>query len=355
MDKEQIKKELKTLLKQLEDEKAKPNKDLNKIAQDQYQIACKYDELQNFDMAIIHLRDSAQNFQKVYPSNNHIDLATTFYMTALVFNKQNNLEKSQKYFNNALIVYKKCLPPNHQNIATALINIAWILDKQGKYTEAIDCYKESIKIDEKRVPVDDLEIALTFYSIGLAYEKLEIFEKAERYYRIAFEKYVKKLAPNHLDLAKVLDRLGKTYLAMGKLDLAWPKINDAYMIRKTQLDADNPTLAYSLTTYGDYLRVTGRFKEAKEKYYEAMAACKNLALVNLDRADIWHSMGLLYCDTKEYDNSLKYLSRSLDVRKTLLPSGHFDIQKARNYLGLAYKMKGDYEKALEYIKGLIFI
>jgi tetratricopeptide (TPR) repeat protein len=106
-----------------------------------------------------------------------------------------------------------------------------------------------------------------------------------------------------------------------------------------------------LYTFGRVLRQMSRLSDA-EKYYH-----RYLNQLSADHPNIslcYGALGRVTSDKGEYDSSLKWHNKSLEIEMKTLRLYHPDIAFTHNSIAVVYSMKGDYGRALEsYEKALM--
>jgi len=65
-------------------------------------------------------------------------------------------------------------------------------------------------------------------------------------------------------------------------------------------------------------------------------------------ATFLNNIGLTYKSKGDYEKALAYFLKSLEIRKKVLGELHPAYATSLNNIGSTYKSKGDYGKALEY-------
>jgi tetratricopeptide (TPR) repeat protein len=97
-------------------------------------------------------------------------------------------------------------------------------------------------------------------------------------------------------------------------------------------------------------------KEANELDSKIQDGLEQLALVEKNEkntaknGDVLYSLGKSYLDKQDFKMALKYFLESLDIRRKVYKTEHFDIGMTLNYIGWVYDENSDYDSALKYYK-----
>ena len=107
----------------------------------------------------------------------------------------------------------------------------------------------------------------------------------------------------------------------------------------------------NLSSFGHVLRDMGKLDDA-EKYYH-----RYLNQLSDDHPDIsvcYHALGMVADAKGDYDASLKWYNKSLEIDMRTLKSDHPNIATSHNSIAIVHHKKGDYAHALEsYEKALM--
>jgi tetratricopeptide (TPR) repeat protein len=99
-----------------------------------------------------------------------------------------------------------------------------------------------------------------------------------------------------------------------------------------------------LLQFGHVLRDMGKLDDA-EKYYR-----RYLDQLSADHPDIsscYHALGSVADEKGNYDSSLKWYNKSLEINMRTLESDHPNIASTHNNIAIVHEEKGDYALALE--------
>ncbi len=100
----------------------------------------------------------------------------------------------------------------------------------------------------------------------------------------------------------------------------------------------------SMGQFGNVLRCMGKFDDA-EKYY--LRLLKELPHDHQDIAGCYWGLGIVAFSKGQYDQSLEWHRKALEIFQRTLQSNHRHIADIRNCIGSAYESKGKFRHALE--------
>ncbi|CAF2942188.1 unnamed protein product [Rotaria sp. Silwood2] len=105
-----------------------------------------------------------------------------------------------------------------------------------------------------------------------------------------------------------------------------------------------------LLSFGSVLSDMGKYDDA-EKYFRRLL--NELPHGHDGIAHCYHNLGEIALEKGNYDASLEWFYKSLEIKMQTLPSHHPDLAESHNSIGIVHRKKGDYERALQsYTKAL---
>jgi non-specific serine/threonine protein kinase/serine/threonine-protein kinase len=150
-----------------------------------------------------------------------------------------------------------------------------------------------------------------------------------------------------LVVARLQDRLGQTYLGLGRAAEAEALFTRALATRKAHLGADHPdtlgsmhqqALAYQAA--GDLPRAIERFEQVRD------ARVKKLGADHLDTLTTLHYLGVAYHLAKRPGGAVALLEQVGDARTKQLGANHPDTLTTLNSLASAYRADGKVPQAI---------
>ena len=208
-------------------------------------------------------------------------------------NNLGNVYKNLKDYSSAEENYKKAIILNPTFI-NALVNYGSLKYELNNYEEAVELYKKALNLNNKT--------PIAHYNLGLVYQALGRFEDAKFHLQT-----LSKIKPEITAADKILSRFIKYKDGDPHVDIMENKLNQ-------------------------------------------------LNLNNLEKIDLFFSLGKAYEDLKNFDNSFHYLKRGNNLKKQI---SKYKIEKDKQF----FKILKDFFKNIdfeninisEYNKNIIFI
>lgn len=197
-----------------------------------------------------------------------------------------------------------------------LIQQAEACDFEGKYQESEDIYAKLVSL----IP----DSPASYVNLALAQARLKKFDETIQTLKQGISRI-----PNSVIL---LARLGHTYLVTGRLEDAFKTMAEVLKI--------NPNYVDALTVSAGVLDTIGNKEEARGFYERAIAVEPESQYLRMSYAMNLASSGLI--------------DRAIEVYKKLCDDYPQDASM-RQYLGIAYGVKGDYASAIDSLKQAVLI
>lgn len=248
---------------------------------------------------------------------------------------------------------------NKFDIAASLFNLGLIYNSLSDYTKALKSFQESLKLSEE---IDDIVgVSKCLGSIGQVHFFQENYTKALKYLEKSLTKK-EELGDSH-GIAVAYSVIGQTYLKQSEYQKALGYFKKALKIR--QDIKDNRGIALSLNNIGKIYHKLLDYSNALE-YLQNSYKINNELGEKINIANSQGNIGLVYLSLSQDSVNLKKseinefisLNKDINLNKAILnlesaisiydEIGELDA-KSQFSLGLAnaYKLKGNYKKALE--------
>ena len=221
------------------------------------------------------LRDSATTLERTLAIRmktqgpHTMPVASVRANLSYVYCELGDLERAERYANDALGTAEKILPPNHPFIAVPLLSLGQIAQKRGDRDGARGLYERSIAAYERSPGEPGLAYSLRYLADllreqGETKEALRLYERELAVRRKLFGDRNVEVAESWQDLAR--GRLA-VHDASGALDAARTGVD----VVRTAVPADSSRLAGGLFFLGRVLRLDGHPREALSCLEEADA------------------------------------------------------------------------------------
>ena len=192
----------------------------------------------------------------------------------------------------------------------------------------------------KENDVDFIAYADVLLSIG----KLD---ESEKYYQRALTELSSE---QQVELARCYHGLGNVAMDKDKDDLSFEYHQKSLTLRKTLFDEQNVSLADSYQSLADLQRRKGNQTEALQLYHQALNIWKDkdIAQSTYKRAMCFNNIGCLYSEEKDFQKTLEYYEKALEIMQKFFPSNHLYLGQTYNNIGSTYRALEDYQNAIKY-------
>jgi tetratricopeptide (TPR) repeat protein len=165
-----------------------------------------------------------------------------YHQIGLVKYDQGEYKEACTFYEKALEIRRKTLPPNHPNLASSYNNIGLVCSAMGEHSKALSYYEKTLEIRQKILPPNHPDLASSYNNVGSVYSKMGQYSKALSYYEKVLEIQQKTLPPNHPDLGTSYNNIGMVYGEMAEYSKAISSYQHAVDIAQRSLPANHPYL-----------------------------------------------------------------------------------------------------------------
>ena len=238
-----------------------------------------------------------------------------------------------------------------KNYGPAYSNLGTAYGSKGNYDKAIEYHRKALKIDLKKLGPEHPNVAIMYNNLGRAYGSKGNYDKAIKYYRKALKIDLKKLGPEHPNVATWYSNLGSAYIHKGNYDKAIKYYRKALKIFLKKLGPEHPNVAVMHSNLGIAYGNKGDYDKAIEYYRKALKiGLKKLGPEHPNVATWYSNLGRAYGSKGNYDKAIKYYRKALKIGLKKLGPEHPNVATCYSNLGSTYVSKGDYDKAIEYYR-----
>lgn len=261
---------------------------------------CYYNR-NDFELALNHLQKSLELAREQNQE----------HWVAINLNRIGNVYQLKSDFVQALNYYRRALDINESikdkiQIARTQVNIGTVYSLTGSYPKAIEHMLQALETYEKE---NDKEgMAWTSLSIARLFNRLEIYDKALQYNEIALNQYRALRNQNGITLS--LTEQANIYYHSG--------------LNSKALEIAKQVLAYNSQTQNTH----------------AMAANHLL-------------MGIVYFELNDLDNATANLEKALNLKQSVNDS--IDVSKLNRYLGEIQIKEGNYAEGFRYLNSALHV
>jgi tetratricopeptide (TPR) repeat protein len=230
---------------------------------------------------------------------------------------------------------------NKMALASVLNNLGLIYSNEGLYSKALDCFQQSIvvytELDAKHNKVK------AHINIGTVYENISDKESAMVEYKKAIAQAL--LLNDPQILAMSYGSLGNVHSSKGSFERA-KQLFDSALVFAEKAD-DKRTRSALLNNLGNMMNSNKRFNEALNYFILAKGLSEGLG-DQRGLAHILFNLGECYLGLNRKNEAMDVCEQGLEI--ALRSETVAEMKGNCSCLYKAYKMKGDYKKALHYFE-----
>jgi len=268
------------------------------------------------------------------------------YLKRLMF-VSNNMNK-----NDLTIYYSRELleiSVNELEHAIAYCNLGLAYQNKGDYDRDIEYYQKALNVGIKKLGPEHPNVASSYNNLGSAYDGKGDCDRAIEYHQKALKIWIKKLGPEHPDVGRSYNNLCLAYDSKGDYDRAIEYCQKALNVGINKLGPEHPHVATSYSNLGSAYDGKSDYDRAIEYYQKALdIRIKKLGPDHPDVARSYNNLALAYDSKGDCDRAIEYHQKALEIFIKKLGPEHPYIANIYNNLGSAYDGKGDYDRAIEY-------
>lgn len=250
---------------------------------------------QNHQDSLINILEIAQS------SGDSLAVARAYYKLGISYDKQDDIEMSNRYLNKALSMAKDI--KSSKAIAVITNYLASNYSEQGRQMDAINLYEQSYDLFISLN--DSTEAAAVYMNIGTEYLDMSQYEKALEYEITALK--IKEQLGDSLNIAYFYQSVGELFKLLGMYD-KWKE----YLLKADEL-SDNPYYA-DIKTRTAVLKDLAGLKEKDGDYDAALVLYEKLFSIS-EEAGYVRGMNVAYSNMSNVFKAQKRFSKAIDVAK----------------------------------------
>ena len=278
-----------------------------------------------------------QLLEKENPQSHLADIARTLNRLGHLHSVNNEYQKAEEKYNEALEIRKNLAAENPKvaylaDIAATLNNLAGLHLTLKEYSKASEKYEESLKIYRKLVAENPdylADFALTLNNLAIVHEEIKEYPQALKEHEESLEIRRKLVIenPEYLtDVAQTLNNIAVLHWTIKEYAKALKECEESLEIRR-KLSAENPkgylpnvattlsNLALIHVDIKEYEKALAEYKEALEIYRRLVVS--NPQAYSIYVAIILSNLAELYRTIKEYSKAMEEYKESLEIRREL--------------------------------------
>ncbi|WP_271766980.1 CHAT domain-containing protein [Aquimarina algiphila] len=289
-----------------------------------------------------------------YLSEDHEEEANSLDNIAVYYENINEYDKALAYYEKALSIRQKIFKKDNLNIARSFINLGFFYKKVSDYKKALLYYKKALSIQQKIYPENDHTVMASYDNIGTIYRKISDYDKALIYHKKALVIRLKHLESDHVDIGLIYNQIGNVYLSIGKYEEALLNYKKDLEITIKNLGKEHYYAGLSYMNIGLIHNKLMKYNIAHDYFEKALLIFKREEDLQ-SILSVYNNIGTLLVEKGEYDNAIKYYSKSLDIAFKIYNENNPNIAAVYLNIGNTFHSKNNYLQALYYYKNALWI
>jgi tetratricopeptide (TPR) repeat protein len=298
---------------------------------------------QNYQNAIAEFDEAYDDFVALSTEDtqmlNDIDLAAVLFYRGSTYSILGQFCQA----NEALTEAVSILGNEGWQYHTAVTNLelGYVAYQQNDYEKSELLYNNALEFfKEQQIPT---KVARSYHGLGKVAQSRGQYDEANNYYEQALETF--KTSEDQKGIAIITNSLGILSQNLGRYEEAEEYHNDALQLFRDYGDRINSIWAQA--SIGRLKQQQGKLLEAKDIFEQVLNDFEDLGM-KLGIANSKSDLGILAQMQGDYDVAEDYYLESLTLYEELgQPSG---IAVALNNLGMLAELQNDYEKAEDYLQ-----
>ena len=236
-----------------------------------------------------------------------IQTANSIFLLGELYYGTEEYKTAISCFEEALAVYKTKLGEKDVRTARTLNLIGLSFLESGEEDErAMECFDDCLAILQQNGHDRSEDHACVLFYKGAAHEKKNELDLAIVCYEGSLEYYQHLLCKSHIMCAVVSEKLGMCLLNDREPEIAKTHLEEALRIRKEHG-----------STY------------------------------DLEAAEIYYGLGIVYCESRDYNKCLDFYEEAMRLRQEFLGDGHVCVAQVLNNVGSVFARNGEYDRAIK--------
>ena len=326
------------------------DKDELEIANIHEFLALGNNELEDFKKAVESYQISNKIKSKIFCENT-IVIATNLNNLACCYFNLKEYPKALECFEKSLNIRIKIQGENNSCVATINNNMGLIYDNLNKDKLAEEKYEKALKISLEINGLYDQNTATYYSNLGGICEKLEKYTKAIEHYKNAVKIQLVMFGENSFSLCKIYHRIGNIHHILNNNINALSMYEKAQIIKISLLGENDLSVAYTYNYIGMVNEKLKLYNKAIEAFEQSLRIYKKIYQnqENASTATAYNNIGSCYFSLGNFEEAIKYLSKSLQMRIVLFGNKNSSTMNTFRNIEIAYKSISDKKKIEEYM------
>ncbi len=312
-------------------------------------IGVTYHQLGDYENAMINHKKSLEILSHL-PAY-HPSLAATYGNLGSTFRSTGDNEKALEMYNKKIDIELKTLTPNHPSLASTYNNIGVIYKEKGDYILALKMYQSALDICSIALIHDHVNIAMTYNNMANIYSETGDYSLAINYYLKALEIELKHFSADHSQLVVTYSNIALAYDGQRNYTAAVEYHQKALDILLKSSIMNSEELSTSYFNFGSTLKKMENYSSALQMFEKTLEI--NLQRLPLDDSQfpvLYNNIGLMHFNLEHYGIALQNYNQALECAFKSLSKDHNYFAQIYDNIGSVYKLAGDDATALQYFE-----
>lgn len=316
-------------------------------------LAELYVQKKEYNLAIENYEKSAKEY-KLEPNRGEAYYNATAWLARLYMMK--GRYKKSLYHHKEAIAFLERVEIKEKNLqfATAYGNIAILYQKLGQYEKALAFNHKSLDLLLKYYPDKNFFISTNYNNISAIKNDTGDYPSALKYLKKSLEIYIKKFGADSPILSSGYNNMAIHYVKIGENRKALAYLKKAYEVRDK--NSEDMSLATLYDTMGGVYRLLKEYDKSLLYFQKSIELYKRLHKESsLDIASTYLNFGKYYEDKKEFDHAMSYYEKGKKIEEKILGRENLIVAEVYEAIGMIYMAKGENRRAKEYLMRVINI
>jgi tetratricopeptide (TPR) repeat protein len=304
------------------------------IAESLYGLALWHYDKGSYHPSMRYCLQSYEIRNKALGPYHHLTLLNQQLLASLHYSLQNYPECSRLY--NLLIpCYKLIYSIHHLQFITCLNNYSMLLKSQGLYSQSLKIFTKILSYQQHIYGPTHPEITVTYHNIGSLHYIQGDYRSSLRFYQLSYDMKLKCFQGNlnNLSIASSLYALAGVSFYLGNHYKAYELYNEAIDILTLLYDYDTPPAPTPAST-----------SSSAAAPITAAAPCRHHPLL----ADALNNLGMLLLSTKQYNEAMIVLTKSLKMKQQIYGHDHLITSITLFNIAILYQIQGQLQSSKSY-------
>ncbi len=319
----------------------------------------------------------------------HADTLATVSSLARTYLEAGKAKEAADLFEQVRDRRNEILGPYHADTLASLSDLARCYFRLDQHDKALQLREELVRLRLASLDADHRDMLESLFHMANSYAAIDRIPEALRLHQQILAQLTKKLGPDDPDTLRSMNNVANCYAGVGEKHKALEMHQKVFDLRSTRLGPDNPETLQSMYNVGIMCSKVERYAEAVAGLKDALArreaklspkhphTVKNmnalawllancpdrslrdpaqalrLAKKAVDQApkmgDYWNTLGAAYYRVGEWQEAVKALNKSMELRKGGDPTDWFFLAMAHVRLGDKDQPRKWHQKAVEWM------